>query len=355
MDSIELIKSLSNSNGAPGFEDEVIDIVKDAVKDFCTIEEDSMRNLVLKLKDFDPDKPTIMIDGHSDEVAFMVQSIKPNGTIKFLPLGGWFCQNVSAHRVRVRNSDGQYITGIVSSKPPHFMTEAERNKIVEISDMVIDIGATNREDVIEKYGIEPGAPIVPDVDFEYQGDHGVMIGKAFDNRIGCALVIDVLKSLRGKSLPVNVVGGIASQEEVGTRGAVITSRLIKPDVAIVFEGSPADDTHKDSYESQGALRKGVQIRHRDNSYVSNPRFIKLARELAKSKNIKFQDAVRKGGGTDAGKIALSHRAVPVLVLGVPVRYAHTHYGISAYEDYESTLALALDVIDSMTEKQIEIL
>jgi putative aminopeptidase FrvX len=255
--------------------------------------------------------------------------------------------------VRIRNSEGKYITGIISSKPPHFMTEAERKKIIEISDMTIDIGAASGEEVIEKYGIAHGAPIVPDVAFEYQKDNGIMIGKAFDNRIGCALVLDVLQRLQGKKLPVNIVGGIAAQEEVGSRGAEITGRAVKPDVAIVFEGTPADDTHKQLADIQGGIRKGVQIRHRDRSYVSNPRFVKMARDIAKEKEIKFQDAVRESGGTDAGKIALSHTAVPVLVLGVPVRYIHTHYGISAYEDYENTLSLALKVIHNLSKNKIE--
>jgi len=352
MQSIEIIEKLSNANGVSGFEDDVTDLIKGMVKDFSNIEEDSMRNLILKLKNYDPEKPTVMLDGHADEVGFMVQSIKPNGTIKFLTLGGWFSQNISAHRVRVRNPKGKYITGIVSSKPPHFMTEAERKKIVEVSDMAIDIGATSREEVIDKYGIEHGAPIVPDVTFEYRKDNGIMIGKAFDNRIGCALVVDVLQRLQGKELSVNVVGGISAQEEVGTRGAEITGRAIKPDAAIVFEGTPADDTHKQPAEIQGGIRKGVQIRHRDRSYVSNPRFVKMARDLAKEKEITFQDAVREGGGTDAGKIALSHIAVPVLVLGIPVRYAHTHYGISAYEDYENALSLALEVINNLSKDKI---
>ena len=166
-------------------------------------------------------------------------------------------------------------------------------------------------------------------------------------------MIDVLKRLQGEDLPVNVVGGISSQEEVGTRGAVITSRAIKPDMAIVFEGSPADDTIKDPFESQGALKKGSQIRHRDNSYVANNRLIKFAREIGKKKDVKFQDAVRRSGGTDAGKIALSHIAVPVLVLGVPVRYAHTHYGFSSLTDYIASIDLAVALLRKVTDDTIK--
>ncbi|MCH4888996.1 M42 family metallopeptidase [Acidaminobacter sp. JC074] len=346
---LEFIKALSDAPGAPGFEDEVIGVIRDYLGDDFDLKEDRMRNLVIYPKNFDEKKPTIMLDGHSDEVAFMVQSIQANGLIRFIALGGWFSQNVGASKVCVRNSDGEYLTGIVASKPPHFMKPAERTKIVEIADMLIDIGASSYEEVVETFKIEPGAPIVPYAKFEYIEKNDTFIGKAFDNRLGCALVVETMLAMKDVDLKVNIVGAISSQEEVGTRGSQLTAKIIQPDAAIVFEGTPADDSHRGHYEAQGVLKKGVQIRHRDNSMVGNPRFISMARNLAKEGNIKFQDAIRQGGGTDAGKIHLMDKAVPTLVFGVPVRYAHTHFGISAYEDYKSTLDLAIKVIEKFDE------
>ncbi|MBN2795218.1 MAG: M20/M25/M40 family metallo-hydrolase [Clostridia bacterium] len=349
---IDFIKDLSNANGAPGFEDEVVEVIKNYIKDALIVEEDKMRNLIIKMPHYDSELPTVMLDGHSDEVAFMVQSIMQNGMIKFIPLGGWMPQNVGAHLVRVRNKHGQYIPGVVGSKPPHFMTESERGKITEISDMVIDLGTTSYEDTTTLFDIEVGAPIVPEVNFEYHAHSDMMLGKAFDNRLGCALVVETMLALKDKKLEVNLVGAISAQEEVGTRGAVITARKIKPDVAIVFEGTPADDPYRGSYERQGALKAGTQIRHRDSSMVSNPRFIQLAKSIGQEKQHKMQHAIRSGGGTDAGKIHLSHEAVPTLVMGVPVRYAHTHYGFSAYEDYQTTLNFAIDLMLNINKEII---
>lgn len=349
---LEFIKDMSNANGAPGFEDEVNSVVRAYIGDQFSVEEDTMRNLLLYPKNYDESLPTVLIDGHSDEVAFMVQSIDGNGMIRFLALGGWFSQNVGAHKVRIRNSDGQYVTGIISSKPPHFMSASERTQIVEISDMRIDVGTTSYEETVEVYKIEPGAPIVPDVSFEYNNKTDIMIGKAFDNRLGCALVVDTLLALENLDLNVNVVGAITSQEEIGTRGSVITAQTVKPDIAIVFEGTPADDPYRNEYDRQGAVKGGVQIRHRDGSMIANPRYVTKVRAVAKDKQIKFQDAVRLGGGTNGGRIHISHKAVPTVVLGVPTRYAHTHYGISAYEDYTSTLQLAIEVIKEMNVDQI---
>lgn len=350
---LEFIKTLTDAAGAPGFEDQVVEVIREYVGHALIIEEDKMRNLVLRTKHFDPEKPIVMLDGHSDEVAFMVQSVQQNGMLRFLALGGWFSQNVGAHKVKVKNSQGDYITGIVSSKPPHFMTEAERAKIVQISEMTIDVGSTSYEETVEIYKIEPGAPIVPAVAFEYVEQTQMMIGKAFDNRLGCGLVVETMLALQDEVMDVNVLGAISAQEEVGTRGSRMTVQCIKPDVAIVFEGSPADDPYRGPYERQGALRSGTQIRHRDNSMVGNPRFIQFARTLAKANGHRFQDAIRLGGGTDAGAIHLSHQAVPTLVFGVPVRYAHTHYGISNFTDYETTLNFSVDLIKSLNRNIID--
>ena len=353
INTIKLIEDLSNANGISGFEDEVLEVIRNYGKDFLDIKEDSTRNLFLYRKNHDGNKPVIMLDGHSDEIGFMVQSIKTNGTIKFLAIGGWFSQNVSAHKVRIKNSEGKYITGVVASKPPHFMTQKERTSIVEIIDMVIDVGASSRDEVIEKYKIEPGAPIVPDVDFSFNNENDIMLGKAFDNRLGCACVIEILAKLENEDLPVDIVGAISAQEEVGTRGAAITSKVINPDIAIVFEGTPADDTFRDKYESQGALNKGPQIRHRDVSMIANPRLTKFARDIAKTKNIPFQDAVRSGGGTDAGKIHLSNYGVPTLVMGVPVRYAHTHYGFSSIKDFNDCIKWSVEIIKNVNTDLIK--
>lgn len=348
---IEFIEKLSNANGVSGFEDEVIDAVKEEIKEKWSVTEDSLRNLYINYNQ-DPDLPIIMIDGHTDEVGFMVQSILPNGLLQFIPLGGWIPSNVPAHRVKVRSQTGEYHTGIISSKPPHFMSAAEREKKLEISDMYIDLGVSSYEEVVDGFGIEPGAPVVPQVEFTYNEKTEIISGKAFDNRLGCAAVVDTLRELDKIDLGINVVGTLSSQEEVGTRGSVVTARRIKPHVAIVFEGTPADDVYRDKYSAQGSLKKGPQIRHRDRSMISNPRFTKMARDTAREFEIPFQDAVRLAGGTNGGTIHLSNYGVPTIVLGVPTRYAHTHYGYASIEDYNNTIKLAVEIIKKLNWETI---
>jgi len=349
----DLIEALSNANGISGFEDEVLDIIKDNKPQNVLAEEDKFRNLYLRPQNSKKNKYTIMIDGHSDEVGFMVQSIKSNGQIKFLPVGGWIPHNATAQKVRIKNSNGDYISGVISSKPPHFMTESERNKAIEFNDLSIDVGANSKEEVESIFLIEVGAPVVPDVTFEYRVLNNTMIGKAFDNRLGCACVLKTLENIQNSDLEINVVGTISAQEESGLRGAKITAETVKPDLAIVFEGTPADDTFKPEDEVQSSLKKGPQIRHMDRSMISHPRFTHYARTIAKENNLPFQDAVRVGGGTNGAPIHLSNGGVPTIVIGIPVRYIHTHYGITAVEDFEIGVAWATKIIESLNAEIID--
>ncbi|WBW96833.1 M42 family metallopeptidase [Oceanirhabdus sp. W0125-5] len=353
VNSVELIKKLSNAYGAPGFEDDVVEIIKKDFGHVFNIKEDSMRNLVLYRKNHDGNKPVIMLDGHSDEVGFIIKSIKANGTMRFLPLGGWMAQNVPAHKVMIKNEEGKYVEGIIATKPPHFITGPVT--LQPISDMVIDVGATSYDEVINTFKIEPGAPVIPHAEFSFNEETGVMLGKAFDNRLGCGCVLETLLALEGLDLPVDVVGSISVQEEVGCRGAKVNANTIKPNLAIVFEGSPADDTFMDKYDSQGALKKGTQIRHYDKRLIANHRLISLAKSTSKENNIPYQCAVRSGGGTDAGPIHIEESAVPCLILGTPVRYAHTHYGFSALSDYKASIDLAAALIRDMTVNTLNFL
>jgi putative aminopeptidase FrvX len=191
---------------------------------------------------------------------------------------------------------GDYLPAIVGAKPPHFVKAEDKGKIIDISDMFIDIGAMSKKEACEDYGIEPGAPVVPDTTFSFDARRGLMMGKAFDCRLGCAAVIETLNRVEDMQPKVDVVGTLSSQEELGLRGAQVAARRVDPDVAIIFEGTPADDVFKDEDTAQGVLKKGPQIRHRDNSMVANPRFVAFARQIARNAGIPFQDAVRDSGG-----------------------------------------------------------
>lgn len=352
MADLKLMADITNAFGPSGYEEDVVEVIKSYTKDFA-VTVDPMKNVFAPIKEVDPTKPTIMLDAHSDEVGFMVQAIKGNGLISFVNVGGWVTTNIPAHTVIIKNSKGEYIKGITTSKPPHFMTDAEKSKKLDLEDIMIDVGATSREEVIDVFGIQPGDPVAPDVTLELIEKSNVVLGKAFDNRIGCQCIIETLNTLKDENLNANVVGAFASQEEVGVRGAKVTVSTVKPQLAIVFEGSPSDDLHTDQYTAQCKLKGGVQIRYIDGGMISHPGFIRFARKIADELNIPYQTAVRKAGSTNGAAIHTGANAVPCLVLGIPSRYAHTHYCYLAPEDVDAAVKLACEIIKRLDQTTLE--
>lgn len=349
---LKFLEEMSNAFGPPGFEEDVVSVLKKYCQglDFQT---DGMNNVYLNLKE-NTGRPRIMLDAHLDEVGFIVQFIQKNGLLKVLPLGGWIASNVNAHTVVIKNRFNEMIKGITVSKPPHFMTKEEIEKDrPDLNNILVDVGASSREEVLEIFKINPGDPVMPDVKFEYNDKNNVMLGKAFDNRLGCISVVETLKALVDEDLDFDVVGAISAQEEIGTRGAKVAAQIVRPDLAIVFEGSPADDMYFDQYEAQCVMKKGVQIRYMDRGYMSNRKFIDLAEKIADQYGIKHQAAVRRGGSTNAEVISVIGKAVPCLVLGVPTRYEHSHYCFSALEDLEATIKLSIELIKNLKEENFK--
>lgn len=354
-ETLKMIQELSDAIGPSGFEDEAVNTARKYVEDIARVEEDCLRNLYMYRNTNTGDKPVFMLDAHSDEVGFMVHSIKPNGTLRFVELGGWNTNSLPSSKVLVRNRDGAYIPGVIAAKPPHFMSAAERNggNNISIQNLVIDIGAVSDQDAIENFGIRIGEPIISDVKFEYDEAHDIMIGKGFDCRIGCAALLETMRRLTNEQLNVDLVGVLSSQEEVGERGVHVAVNKVKPQIALCFEGCPADDTFTEPYAIQTALKKGPMIRFLDRSVICSPRYQRYTLDLAEKNHLAIQSSVREGGGNNGAIINTSMDGIPVIVVVVPVRYIHTHYGISSYYDFEATVQLAMAVVKSMTKEIIE--
>ncbi|WP_430606571.1 hypothetical protein IGJ55_002440 [Enterococcus sp. AZ170] len=352
--AVKLITQLSDANGVSGFENEVVKIVQKATKELGSQKTDGMKNLYIESQNNTGERHLVQFDAHSDEVGFIIQAVQTNGLLNFLPLGGWIPSNIAAQKVRVRNRFGEYITGTVTSKPPHFMSEAERNKTLKVEDLFIDVGAISEAEINEIYKIDIGAPVVPAVTCEYDEKTNKFLGKAFDCRIGCACMVDVLDELNKEKLEVDLVATLTSQEEVGLRGALVAAKQVNPDLAIVFEGCPADDTAAPNYLIQTALGKGPMLRYFDVSMITSPEFQQYALEIAKEHNIPVQVSVRSGGGTN-GAVINQVKGAPTIIVGIPVRYAHTHHGYVDYQDYQHAKDLVVEIIKSLDWQKIEAL
>ena len=350
---IAMASRLANAPGACGFEDEVVAVAREYAQGLGEIQEDFLRNLYIYRKENKGNRPVIMLDAHTDEVGFMIHSIKPNGTLRFLPLGSWNKGSVAGIKVRVRNALGQYIPGLVASKPVHFQSAAEKaSGLTELEDMVIDVGATSAQEAIESFHIRIGEPVVPIMTCEYDEEHDILFGRAFDDRVGCAVLLETLRRLEGVELPCDVVGVLSTQEEMGLRSAKVTTTRVNPDLAIAIEGCPADDTFTEPYAIQTALKKGPMFRHMDRSLICNPRFQRYVLNLAQEKGIPVQESVRKGGGNNAAAFQTEGRGCPAVVAGVPVRYVHAPNSMSAGCDMENTVRILIEILTNMTPEII---
>ena len=344
---INRILALSDAFGPSGLEDEVSALVRRELDGVLELTEDRMRNVRGELNP-SCNGPKIMLDSHLDEVGLIVQAVKPNGTMRFLPLGGMAAGNLPSSLFALKAADGHIVNASVAAKPPHFMTAAERNGAPGIDDMVLDCGSVSAEETRDYFGLGIGSFGVPAVKASYDEEKGLIFGKAFDCRIGVAAEIETLRRLKGQDLPARVQASFAVQEEVGERGVYANYKALQPDLMICFEGCPADDTIQEPYMIQAALYKGPMLRHLDRSMITSPRFQKYALDLARANGIPVQESVRSGGGTHGGRIHTE--GVPCIVVGVPVRYIHSHYGWCTAHDYRAAVDLAVKICQNVNEE-----
>ncbi len=349
--AVSLLQELTEAHSVSGHEDEVRAIFVDELENCGELSADRNGSVFCETGNHGP---RVMVAGHMDEVGFMVQNITPDGFIQFLGIGGWWEHVVLSQRVEILTRAGDKILGVITSRPPHFLPSEQRRQVMSIEQMFIDVGAESRRDVVEGYGISLGDPIAPVSKFTAMGREDYYMAKAFDNRVGMAGTIQAGQILSQSSHPNRLILCGTVQEEVGLRGAKTAANFSKPDVAIILEGPPADDTPGFSHaECQGKLGGGVQIRMYDPSAITHPRLARLAIETAVAEGISHQVTVRRSGGTDAGSFHLANDGVPSIVLGVPARYIHSHNAIIDLNDYLQMLALTIALVRRLDEDTVK--
>lgn len=351
-ETLKMLKDLTDAKGISGNEREVREVMKGYIKDYADeVTTDGLGSLIAK-RTGDSNGPKIMVAGHLDEVGFMVTNIDDKGFIRFQTVGGWWSQVMLAQRVTIVTKKGD-VTGIIGSKPPHILPAEARKKPVEIKDMFIDIGASSREEAME-LGVRPGDQIVPYFDFTVMKNEKMLLAKAWDNRIGCAVAIEVLKNLKRVNHP-NIVYGVGTvQEEVGLRGAKTSAHLIEPDIAFGVDVGIAGDTPGiTEKEALGKMGKGPQIILYDASMVSHKGLRDFVVEVAEEAGIPYQFDAMPGGGTDSGSIHLTAGGVPSLSITIATRYIHTHAAMLHRDDFENTVKLLTEVIKRLDKETVE--
>ena len=336
-----ILTSLADAFGPTGFEGEVRGLFRKYAGDHAEISYDNLGGIIARHRGA-ATAPKILLAAHLDEVGLLVRGILPNGCLKVVPLGSWWPPALLAQRMTIRSRKGD-LPGVIGAKPPHYMSEDEKTRQPKIGEFYIDVGTNSREET-EAMGIMPGDPVVPAVQAASLNNPDRLVGKAFDDRAGCAILLQVLRELDGNH-PNQVCGAGTVQEEVGAKGARVISRLVEPDLCLVLEGAPADDFPEAGSIIQGRVGGGPQIRRFDPSMIANQALVDLLVNEARGLQIPYQIAVREGGGTDGSIIQLeSGGGVPTAVIGIPVRYAHSHQGIVSLADVEAAVKLVKAVI-----------
>jgi putative aminopeptidase FrvX len=351
-ETLTMLKDLTDAKGIPGNEREPREVMKKYIEPFADeVTTDNLGSLIAK-KVGKEGGPKVMVAGHLDEVGFMITNIDDKGFLKFQTVGGWWSQVMLAQRVTIVTKSGD-VTGVMGSKPPHILSAEARKKPVEIKDMFIDIGASSKEEAME-WGVRPGDMVVPYFEFTVMNNEKMLLAKAWDNRIGCAIAIDVLKQLKAENHP-NVVYGVGTvQEEVGLRGARTSANQIEPDIGFGVDVGIAGDTPGISEkEAMSKMGKGPQIILYDASMVSHKGLRDFVTGVADELGIPYQFDAIPGGGTDSGSIHLSHKGAPSLSITIATRYIHSHAAMLHRDDYENAVKLIVEVTKRLDKETVD--
>ena len=342
---MNLLKQLTMLPGIPGHEIEVKKVVEIEVKKLTKEVRYDNLGSIIGVKG--TKGPRIMIAGHMDEVGLIISQVTKEGFIKFQTIGGWFSQVMPSQLWDIHTKKG-ILTGVTGMKPPHIIPEDQRVKAVPMEDLFIDIGVTSKEEAFEK-GIELGQMITPKSQFIEMANPNYLLAKAFDNRVGTYIALEVLK--RANPQHATLFATFTVQEEVGLRGAKTASYIVHPDVAISIDTGVGYDTPKGSPEEQ-SLGSGPQIHLFDRSTIGHPNLRKYLIALAKKENIPYQQPFLTRGGTDAGNMHLAHEGAPAVSVGIPTRYMHSHYSMVHKEDIEHTIKLLVKFVESFNEETL---
>lgn len=344
-ETLRVLKNLSLLPGVPGNEKKVSQYIVSEIKEHVDeVKYDHLGSVIGIKKQAGP---RIMIAGHMDEIGLLVTQITKEGFVKFQTLGVWFSQVMLAQVWEISTKKG-VVFGVTGVKPPHLIPLDKRSIAIPVDTMYLDLGVSSKEEAIA-LGVEPGNMVTPHTEFRVLGNQKYLLGKAWDNRIGSAIVIEVLKRL--KDHPNQLFGTFTVQEEVGLRGAKTSSYVIEPEIAIAVDSGLANDVPGGEPLEQ-SLGKGPQILLYDSGLVPNQALRKLAVETAKEENIPYQEAFIGAGRTDAGNMHLSHQGAAGLSICIPTRYLHSHTSIIHYDDYENTIKLLLAIIKKLDRQTV---
>lgn len=338
-----LLKRLTESSGVSGNEKEVRDLIISEIKDYVdTVKVDRIGN-VIAYKKGNPNSKTLMVTAHMDEIGLIVKDIDSSGLLKFLTVGGIDKRILVSKAVTIGPNK---IMGVIGAKPIHLQKKSESKRALEIDELYIDIGAKSKEDA--ESIVEIGDYVNFHSDYVEFGN-GLVKAKALDNRVGCSILVNLIKDLED----VSFYGVFTVMEEVGLVGAGPAAYEVNPDIAIILEGTVCYEMPKlDTHLVPTSLGKGPAISLMDRTTVYNPDFRNKVVDIAKENNIPFQYRKTSMGGNDSGKIHSTKTGCLTTTISVPCRYIHSPASVMSLEDYNNTYKLAKALISKFHEEEL---
>ncbi len=347
-----LMKELTEAHGPSGNEEPVGRIVVKHLRPLVSeIRVDGLGS-IMGTKKGSADSPRIMLAAHMDEVGFIVKTIHPEGFVYMNPVGGWRDPVLLAQRWVIMTRKGPVIA-VSGAKTTHVMSAEEKHRAVPQQDVFLDVGARSREEAEVIFGIQPGDPVAPESPFQIMANGDFYMAKAWDDRVGLALMVEALKRLQGQKHPNMIVAVATTQEEVGLRGAQTSTALVEPDLGISLEvGVAADYPGNSPKEAQEALGKGPGIFLLDSSMIPSRRLKDFVAEVARRQGIPLQYEVLTGYGEDGAEMQRYKGGRPSINLTVPTRYLHSHIGILSRKDFDRAVDLLVSVLLALDEKAV---
>ncbi|MEO8680737.1 MAG: M42 family metallopeptidase [Vicinamibacterales bacterium] len=342
--TIDLLRLLSNTAGPPGFEEPIRKVMVDAMKPYASsITFDGMGSIIATQG---TTGPRIMVDAHMDELGGMVRRITPRGLLTMQMLGGWLDQALVDQRWTIIGARGP-VTAVTGIRDVHIVPAEERGRVYSRDSLYLDVGATSEAEV-RAMGISVGDPIVPDSPFEVLNGSSNYLGKAWDDRVGCAVVVEAMRRLQTTPHPNQIVWAITTQEEIGLRGAHTAADRVKPELGIAIEGGITGDVYGGRpEETQASLGAGPVLFVYDSSALPNRKLSQFVKQTAAEKKVPLQLDLVQGYGDDSAELQKSNGGVPTVNLLVPARYTHAHNGVINRRDFDQMVELLVAMLQKL--------
>lgn len=347
--NIDMLADLTLTNGISGHERDVADVFKEWVEDSVDVVEFDNLGSIIAIKKGLKDGPKVMLSANIDEAGFVVKHVDKDGYIKIQPVGKWWLPVLPAQPVVIKTRTGLMYVGVISSKVHRRSEEGNFKKFIEIDDLYVDLGVSSKEEV-ELLGIEIGDSIARKSDFHVLANPNFLMSKAWRNRAGTGVVIDVMRNLKDVQTDSTIFGVGTVQGEVGLRGARTAANFVKPDVAITLDVTASTDTPGE--DNRIKIGVGTTFEIMDATYIGHKGLLYMLEDLSKDLNIDYQIEVSGVGANDSGEIHKAHDGVIALTISIPARYIGSHNSIINRKDYADTVKLLTEFCKRFDTKML---